>query len=962
MPDWLPESSREHWQRVAQLFARMQDASDPLALASSESDPRIASEALRLWQSLGRAESAGFLAQPVELIQPPAVAPDPQFAVGQTLAGRFEIVQLLGEGGMGEVYQAMDHRLHETVAVKTIRAPLASDPAIRAAFLIEVQSARRVTHPNVCRINDLFEESGLPFLSMEYLPGDRLSTWIEKKQGTRRLARALALQLAEGLASAHRAGILHCDFKPSNVILTGPPDSPRAVTTDFGLARAMRGPDVPASLATHSLRAGTFEYMAPELLAGSPPTVQTDIYAFGRVLGQLLPNHRMVSRCQVRRPEDRPASLEPVIRSLRGDLPRRLFFATGIAAAAAATTYELAPRPRLPLAARTRIAINGLRGVEPRLASVFRELLITALRQSTLLTVVADDQLRRQLKARGNPGTLPADRAALASATGPGMEIALVIEGVLASATRGLRVSLDVFAPTAVKPSLSVNEQVQDPKNLVGLADLAALQLRREFGESRAALQAGAGYTPLAQVTSASPEAVDCYFRGMEEHNRASADSAITWFDQAVRLDPNFALAWLQRGVSLMSYRLPDSFDSFQRAFALRYRVTDRERLWIETRYLNIIGDWDSALTSCLKLVVLFPEDPDFQREAAFQLTRLGHPREALLYNQRSVELDSSNVNNLSEWIVNNTTAGLNDDALALYERFRYQGETNMILNWGGGLAYMGKGDFDGASRMFEQMAVRPDLDHWAQRLQCGPLIRSGRFSEARSILSADVAWDLTNGEQNELDHRRLWLGALEWIMGAPAHSREHAEAIAALDALPSSLDYLREAGLLSVFLKDGDLGQRILNRLRVIEQRWPSSHTRGACCALEGALVAPGDFDLATPLFDTARGLRPDPLTLFPIALWHMESNSFEAATAALAEIENQGGRIHRMYFPGLLDLARIQRARCLVQMSHFSEALRLYERITANWRAAANYGMISEVRQEFQKLTQNLRREKND
>jgi len=958
MPDSSADSTPEHWRRVAQLFARMQDASDPLAMASSEADAQVTADALKLWHSLGRAESAGFLSKPIELIRSPEVAPAPRFAIGRMLAGRFEIMQLLGEGGMGEVYLAIDHGLHEMVAVKTIRAQLASDPAIRAAFLAEVQSARRVTHPNVCRINDLFDESGLPFLSMEYLQGDRLSTWIDKKPTNRRLARGIALQLAEGLAAAHRAGILHCDFKPSNVILTGPPDSPRAVTTDFGLARAMRAPDVPPDLATHSLRAGTFEYMAPELRAGSPPTVQTDIYAYGRVLGQLLPNHRMAGRCQAGRPEDRPASLETVIRSLRGELPRRLFFAAGVAAAAAAITYELAPRPRLPLAARTRIAINGLRGVDPRLAGVFRELLITALRQSMLLTVVADDQIRRQLKAHGKPETFPAERAALASVAPPGMEIALVIEGVLASVASGLRVSLDVFAPTAPRPSLTVIEQVPNSKDLVGLADLTALQLRREFGESRAALKVGAGYTPLSQVTSASPEAVECYFRGMEEHNRAQATSAITWFDQAVRLDPNFALAWLQRGVSLMGYRLAESFDSFQRAFALRSRVTDRERLWIETRYLNIIGDWDSALQSCLKLIALFPEEADFQRETAFQLTRLGRPREALSYNRRAVELDSTNVNNLSEWIVNNATAGLDDEALALYAKARQQGETNTIVNWGAGLAYLGKDDFDGATRMFVEMAVRPDLDHWARRLQCEPLILSGRFREAISMLSADLAWDLSNGEQNELDQRRLWLGALEWITGAPSRARAYTEAVAALDALPSSLERLREAGLLALLLKDSELGSQILNRLRTIEQRWPCSHSRGARCALEGALLPAGDPDRATPLFDAARGLRPDPLTLFPIALWRMESHNFEAAEADFAEMESQRGRIYRLYFPGFLDLARIHRARCLVQMSRFREAFRLYERITTNWSVAANDGMIADVRREFQRLTETLRR----
>jgi tetratricopeptide (TPR) repeat protein len=931
----------------------MRDSADPAALARAEPDSRIAQDALRLWESLHEAESAGFLARPVELTAPRL---EPQFAAGQCLLGRFVIQSLLGVGGMGEVYLALDRSLNEPVAVKTIRAHLAADPAVRQRFLAEVQNARRITHPNVCRINDLFEDSGLPFLSMEYLEGDRLSTWIEDPRRLRSASRAVAIQLAEGLAAAHRAGILHCDFKPANVIVTGSAASPRAVITDLGLARALRAAEPSSAVAAYSLLGGTLEFMAPELLAGGQPGVASDIFAYGRVLALLMPGQRMAARCQAARAQDRPASLEIVSRSLRGDFSRRLYLGAGIATAAAAATYALAPRAGLPVGARTRVAINNFRGSEPA-AALFRELLTTALRQSARLTVVADDHLRSLLKSHGQPPRLPADRTALALVAASGGEIALVIEGVLAAATRSLRVSLQIYAPAAPKPALSLDEQVSDPRNIVRLADQTALRLRREFGESAAALRAGAGYTPLEQVTSESPEAVECYFRGMREHENANATGAVTWFDQAVRLDPNFALAWLQRGVSLMGYRLADSFDSFQRAFALRSRVTERERLWIETRCFNIANDWDSALNSCLRLITLFPEEANFQRETAFQLTRLGRPREALSYNQRAADLDSTNVNNLSEWIVNNTSANLYDEALTLYRRFRDGGETNKILNWGAGLALMGKDEFDAASDTFADMANRPDLDRYARRLQCGPLILSGRLQRALSILSADVAWDATNGEQTELNHRRVWLGMLEWLLGAPAKAREHGREIARLEPLPSSLQPLRETGLLALFLGDSELLAMLVDRLRAIELRWPSSHTQGARAALEAAAIARTDPSRAASLFDSARGLRPDPLSLYPAALWHIENHRFDSALDLLTELENQRGRIHRMYFPGLSTIVRIDSARCLARLSRFVEALRHYDWIVAHWENSAGRGLIAQVRLERQQLIRNTK-----
>src|SRR5687768_6271546 len=198
---------------------------------------------------------------------------------GTMLAGRYRIVGLLGRGGMGEVYRADDLTLGQAVALKFLPASAAADPAALARFHNEVRIARQVSHPNVCRIHDLGEADGEPFLSMEYVDGEDLASLL-RRIGRLPADKAVesARQLCSGLGAAHDMGVLHRDLKPANVMLDG-----RGVVkiTDFGLAivaeTAGREVDV----------AGTPAYMAPEQLAGQGASVCTDIYALGLVLYEL---------------------------------------------------------------------------------------------------------------------------------------------------------------------------------------------------------------------------------------------------------------------------------------------------------------------------------------------------------------------------------------------------------------------------------------------------------------------------------------------------------------------------------------------------------------------------------------------------------------------------------------------------------------------------------------------------
>ena len=767
------ELPAEKWPLVDAVFERMLDSPDPMSVLVQEADPEVAEAARRLWTNHRKAAAKDFLGEPVTLVRDLKVRANPCFAAGQVLSQRFTIQRLLGSGGMGEVYLAQDGRLHEPVAIKTIRGELAADPAVRRRFLAEVQNLRRVTHPNVCRINELFDEGDNPFLSMEYLDGIVLSEWLRTRSPQPSQARPVALQLAEGLAAAHRSGIVHCDFKPANVIVVEGPSELRAVITDFGLARAFYAPggrseidgagarDKPGSAAQASFKAGTAPYMAPELLAGAAPTVRSDIYAFGKVLGELLPGDRLAYRCTALNPEDRPASLDHIIRDLRGGSNRRMFLMGGAVLAAGLAGYQFRPRPRLLLNGRQRLALNGFRPSESALANTVRDLLIMALRQSPRVMVVADDRLRSLLRLRQLPPVLPTGRDQLDSVIG--REAVLLIEGTLQTAGKGLRLLVQVFEPGTAKSAMTFSQQVDDARQVVRLADQTSLRLRREFGESAASLKTGTGYLPLEQVVSSFPEAVEAYYNSLREYEAARSEPALAWLDQAIRLDPEFALAHRQRGLVLSAhFQWKSSIEAYQRASALRSRVTDRDRIWIECGYASIIGDNVKALAAAQRLAVLFPEEAIFQRTVAFSLVRIGRPRDALPYSQRAVDLDSSSDNNLSEQIANHTNANLCDEALALFQRFRQDGHSSTLLNWGAGLAYAGKEDYERAYALFSEMTASPERDRWGRMLRCGPQILAGHFVEASSALASDLAYDIVTGEQTRRQTRRVWLGMLE--------------------------------------------------------------------------------------------------------------------------------------------------------------------------------------------------------
>ena len=202
--------------------------------------------------------------------------------IGDVLGGRYEILQLLGEGGMGAVYKAMDRELGRPVALKVIQPFMAADPGILARFKQEILLSQQVTHRNVVRIYDLGEANGVKFITMEFVEGQDLRHLIHERQKfSPEEAVEIVEQVCHALEAAHTVGVIHRDLKPQNIMREA---AGRILVMDFGLARTM-GTD---GMTQTGALVGTMEYMSPEQALGQSLDQRSDLFAVGLILFELL--------------------------------------------------------------------------------------------------------------------------------------------------------------------------------------------------------------------------------------------------------------------------------------------------------------------------------------------------------------------------------------------------------------------------------------------------------------------------------------------------------------------------------------------------------------------------------------------------------------------------------------------------------------------------------------------------
>jgi serine/threonine-protein kinase len=270
------------------------------------------------------------------------------------LAGRYEVGEVLGVGGMGEVRAGHDRRLQRAVAIKLLRADMAHEPAVRDRFENEARLAARLVHPHVVAVFDSGEEAGIPFLVMERLAGTTLADVIAVGPLSFASVRELGLQILDALGAAHAEGLIHRDVKPHNVMAAG--DGCWKVG-DFGIAKSLEMAD--QGLTMTGMIVGTPLYLAPERLAGDPATISGDLYSAGIVLYEAATGQRPFDPAT----PGAALSAEPVpVSEWRPEIPFAL-------AAVIMRAIDRDPAARFATAAQMTTALRACESVAPAAAA-----------------------------------------------------------------------------------------------------------------------------------------------------------------------------------------------------------------------------------------------------------------------------------------------------------------------------------------------------------------------------------------------------------------------------------------------------------------------------------------------------------------------------------------------------------------------------------------------------------------
>lgn len=561
---------------------------------------------------------------------------------------------------MGEVYEAEDLELREHVALKTVRPEIAGDRRTMARFKQEIQLARKVTHPNVCRIFDLFYHrpaspgGEIPFLTMELLPGEALSERF-RREGRMTTADALPMveQMAAGLMAAHQVGVIHRDFKPGNVILVPSKDrgDMRLVITDFGLARTTAtGEDAPTALSIQGDVLGTPAYMAPEQVRGRQVTTATDVYSLGVVLYQMVTGTLPFTAdtalaTAIKRLEEAPPSprrhvpdLDPqweaaILRCLAGNPADR--FASASDVVGALKGESKAAVPRVPIHPRRSVAVLGFKNLSGRSSAAW---LSVALSEMLTTELAAGEKLRTipgENVARMKIELSLADNDSLAKDTlgrvrrNLGTDLVVLGSYLALGQKAGGQIRLDLRLQDAdAGETVAAVAETGTEAQLFELISRAGTHLREKLGIGQLSEAEASG---VRASLPANPEAARLYAEGLAKLRLFDALAARDLFQKAVAADPDYALAhsalaeaWQTLGYDANAKR------EAQMAFDLSANLSREERLSVEGRYRETAWEWEMAVEVFRTLFGFFPDNLEYGLRMAWAQTHSGKGKDAL--------------------------------------------------------------------------------------------------------------------------------------------------------------------------------------------------------------------------------------------------------------------------------------------------------------------------------------------
>jgi len=690
-------TDRELWERISSIFADALELParerEPFLLAHSAGSEYVENEVRRL---LVQYEQAGDFLETQALTDTSGgehSAAGHACRPGDLLSGRFHIVRLLGAGGMGEVYEALDTELRQKVAIKTLRSSYARDPEMVGRFRSEVLRSRQITHSNVARVYDMFthrkEEGGeIPFFTMELLEGEPLSRWLES-HGPLAPEAALPLleQMAAALHAAHSVGIVHRDFKPGNVFISsGAGPAPKATVTDFGIAAQLGEAgehnrfELPVSPGA-SLLAGTPAYMAPERLLGGAGTSAVDIYALGLVAYEMLTGQRAYDSrsplaCALKKaensdPELFPADskvpapwIEAIHRAVRRNPEQRfadpLEFVAAVARRPAGGSRAMpAPMPWLAAAllivlpAAAFFVARSVRQTPPRAASLAvlpfentggdaqANYLSDGIAEGLIRSFTAFPRLRVAPQAAA---AVYRDRKKTPQQIARSLDVEMLLLGSFHQSGNHLQLTAELRDRAKGNQVWTENYDCDMEQLLTAQQDIAS--------QVAARLSLGPAQPRNTRPPTSSAEAYDLFLRGRYLWNtrtREGVMKAIDYFGRAATLDPSFALAYTGTAdayIVLADYgwmapmgAAPRIRDAFRHSLALD---ADSAETQASLGLFNNLIEWDqpAAERAFQRALSLEPSSAMAHTWYAAYLERAGRLDEALREAEEARRLD----------------------------------------------------------------------------------------------------------------------------------------------------------------------------------------------------------------------------------------------------------------------------------------------------------------------------------
>lgn len=697
-------------------------------------------------------------------------APTGPLAVGEPFGPRYQILRLLGVGGMGAVYEAWDAELEMALALKVIRPDVTDDPLVAAEiehrFKRELILARQVTHPNVVRIHDLGEIDGIKYITMPYIEGrDLASVLAERKTLPVPLALNIARQLAAGLSAAHAAGVVHRDLKPANVMIDR---EDRVVIMDFGIARSERsragarsGPgfaagasaDLGATLVGTTL--GTIEFMAPEQARGEEVDHRADVYAFGLILRRMLIGKRFAqgttdaladlsARMQAEPTRLRavdanlPEAVERIVSRCLQPKPDDRFNTTAeLAAALEALDDNGVPLPASPrllrsvrfwAAAGVLVAalVGGTWWAASRLVAPSTP--ETRAPVSVLIADFANDTAEPVFNGLLEPSlSVGIEGASFISAYQRPAALRLARQMKAGdrldeSACRlvAMREGIKVVLVGRIErrgQAYAVSVRGVDPTSGALLLTSRVEAANRDgvlaaAGRLAVSVRSGLGDTRAAEPaetwSAASLEAVSAYLKAQELFAAGQDDEAITYYRQATERDPTFARAY--GGWATCATRLGRREEAdrlWKTALSKLDQMTDRERYRLLGAYYTLVTrNYDKAIETYETLVREYPADGAGHNNLAVGYFRKLDFKRSLEEGRRLLQIYPTSPLYRTNYALYAMYAGDFETATREAQGLVDRKQASFDTYLPLAIAAVARGDLDGATRAYRLMAA----------------------------------------------------------------------------------------------------------------------------------------------------------------------------------------------------------------------------------------------------------------